>query len=688
MKNTILKRLTATALIILILFCNVTFVSASQGETKIKNIIYMIPDGGGMAPFFLSDYVKQEGGIDEKLPNATPTNAEEMYLKKYLVGAETTHSANASVTDSAASGTALSSGYKTNNGMIGVTPQLKPRANILEACQRLGKNTGIVVTYEWTNATPAAFSAHAENRTEALTIGEQVVNQGIDVVFGNTISSYNNQTWFTNAAFEERGYKVISSESQLADVKAGDKLWGKLPAAYYDYTLAATTPNLAELTTAAIKALDDDNENGFFLMVEGSAVDGGGHSSDALKMVSEWLAFDEACKVAIEYAKKRDDTLVVVLPDHDTGGLKYGNTYTSASLEPLTDEILNGINPAGTTWEGNGSHTARNGGVFMYVPDGVPYPSGIDKTKFADVLSAFQNDFRTCSINQIDNTAIANYLADILGIDMDKLTEELFVDVTEMGSYNSSTEMFTLPLSTGTIEIKRNTSVATVDGEEVDLDGQVAVYINGNFYVPKILLPLKDPSISIYADYNKKQVSINGVTEWPCDYITFLVTEPGNDLAESIAENKVVYIGQESSDTNNLYDISFNIPNRTLGDYKYYARLGKGDNIEEYAFCFKNITVLKDNAPINNIEQLDCGDTIRLALNGFGSSHDGVAIIAQYDNNGVVIDMKAESIQGGADDPSSEDYIEATVKNNVTKIKAFYWNKLNNIPFAGVYVVE
>ena len=173
-------------ILIFILLSSIT--AEAKADTQIKNIVYMIPDGGGMAPFFLADYVKKPGGLDEKFPSATPTPAENMFIKDYLIGAETTYSANSSVTDSAASGTALSSGYKTNNGMIGITPEFSPRATILEACQSLGKNTGIVITYEWTNATPAAFSAHYESRYGTTMLAEQIVNQGIDVVLCRTIT--------------------------------------------------------------------------------------------------------------------------------------------------------------------------------------------------------------------------------------------------------------------------------------------------------------------------------------------------------------------------------------------------------------------------------------------------------------------------------------------------------------------
>lgn len=484
------KRIISLLLGIIMLFSNMSLIfAAGNDEIGIKNIIFMIPDGGGMAPFYLADKVKQAGGMTHISAYATPVEKGEMVIKPYLVGAETTHSANAEITDSAASGTALSSGYKTNNAMIGVSPDKKPHANILEACQELGKNTGLVATYEWSHATPAAFSAHAEARSETLNIAEQIINQDIDVVLGNTNELYLEAEWFADEEFEKLGYDVIKTKAQLENVKAGDRIWGKLPAAYYDIKREKDTPNLAELTEAAIKALDDGNENGFFLMVEGSAVDGGGQDSDAIDMTSEFIAFDEACKVAIEFAKKRNDTLIVIMPDHDTGGIIADNKYSIEGLETSAANIMSGIQPQNIAWEGAGGHTDRNGGIFMYVPEGIEYPDGIDENRAAEVAAAFEADARTCEINRVDNTAIAPYLAGVIGVDLKLLTDALFVDVTELGEYDSETEEFVfLSYKEKEISIKKNASYANIDGSEVSLDGRIALYIDGRFYVPQVLI--------------------------------------------------------------------------------------------------------------------------------------------------------------------------------------------------------
>ena len=210
------KRVISFLLVAVMLFANIQVLANNEPiAPQIKNIIYMIPDGGGMAPFYLADYVKQEGGLTDKFPNATPVEKGEMYIKQYLVGAETTHSASDAVTDSAASGTALSSGYKTNNGYIGLTPDKVPRASILDICQDMGKSTGLVATYEWTNATPATFSAHYSDRYSSTMIGEQVVHQGIDVVLCRTITDYEGQPWFEDEYLNNRGYEVLKKGRTL-----------------------------------------------------------------------------------------------------------------------------------------------------------------------------------------------------------------------------------------------------------------------------------------------------------------------------------------------------------------------------------------------------------------------------------------------------------------------------------------
>ncbi len=532
--NKKMKKILALLLTLMMLMTSFAFsATVVQAAPQIKNIIYMIPDGGGMDAFNLADAVKQAGGVNSRFPNSTPQTVNKMYLKDYLVGAETTYSNNQAVTDSAASGTALATGKKTNNYFIGINPARKPIATILEAAQYVGKRAGLVSTYPWAHATPAAFSAHAEDRYYYRTIAQQQINQGLDVVLPMNATGA--------GAYDEaaqdiaaRGYTSVTSVSQMLNLQPGAKVWGTLGGDFTfsnrDITNAASYPNLAEMTQSAIQALDGSDE-GFFLMVEGSAVDGGGHGSNALDMVTEFIAFDEACKVAIEYAKGRTDTVVVVAPDHDTGGMNVLNQSGAVSL------IRNGQIPGTSyiTWSGNGSHTARNGGVFLYAPAGV---AGIPGTAATPGVASNFNNY------VINNTDIAPYLADLIGVDLDAVTKELFVDVSSLGTYTPVTDTYwdyddsvstTTSAHTGTftfkdynLTVERNTSKATYNGQTIDLDGQVCVYVGGRFYVPQKLL------------------DIVGIEFDPGDVETASSILVGTDLANSVQGNSGVTIGSDS----------------------------------------------------------------------------------------------------------------------------------------------
>jgi len=556
-----MKRFVSALLSAAFVFATIgTTFAASVSETPtIKNVIYMIPDGGAMAPFFLAEAVK----------------GEDMYLKEYLVGAETTYSASDAVTDSAAGGTALSSGYKTNNGYIGIDPSKRPHANILEACQDAGKKTGMVVTVEWTNATPAAFSAHDVSRYNMTTMSEQIVNQGIDVVFGNTHSAFSTSNWFKDSALEERGYKIISNPDEVDSIEKGDRVWGKL---------ADGAVDLATLTGKTIEALDCDEE-GFFLMVEGSAIDLGGHANDATYMVDEYLEFDAACEVAIEYAKERNDTAVIIAPDHDTGGL----SYDYSNIDKIVSDIKNDINTSLISWETTG-HTNRNGGVFMYLPEGISYPSGIEPTKAEQVKTEFFNaygnfsaSYPAAATNVIDNTDIAEFVASLVNVDFDAVSEKLFVDVTEEGTYDQVSEVFSF--TNQNIQVKRNESCATINGKTVSLDGEVAVYVEGRFYVPARLLTYfgeptsKEVYSEIYSlDFDDLATGTfaNDTSDFAAKYTNAKLLSSSGDWKYSVEEHenasgdKYIYL-ENDSEAGGATAIQINLPyslGENTGKYK------------------------------------------------------------------------------------------------------------------------
>ena len=463
------KKITALLVIICLCFSCVGGFAAQNEKHEIKNIIYMIPDGGGMSPFYLADAVKTAGGLDNKEidPFVTKTGKGHLRMLDYLVGAITTYCADSEVTDSAAAGTALSTGYKSNKGYIGLDKDKLPRASILEICQKLGMRTGMATTYDWSNATPASFSAHNESRSNNGILSEQTVNQDIDVILG---VGFDMSGWSDISEAEKRGYKIINDREELSAVAEGDRIWGNLERREFPFDVNNTesTVTLKEMTEAAIKALSGDN--GFFLMVEGSRIDNGGHSNNVKNMVGDFLAFDEAFGAAVDFAKGRDDTIVIACPDHDTGGMILPKDLTAA-----VDAIRNGVDrPEGITWTGTG-HTAENGGLFIYIPDWLGYPKGIDP--------ASKTPFES---NVIDNTDIIPYITDILGADRDEYTKVLFVDVTDKVTYDSYSKIFKFNDYPATA--KKNASYAFYKDSVIDLGGEVCVYANERFYVPQKLL--------------------------------------------------------------------------------------------------------------------------------------------------------------------------------------------------------
>ena len=467
-----MKKLLSMMLIIAILAISVpcTFASDSVGEGsgQIKNIIYLIPDGGGYGLYDFANMVKVAGGFDtEKFPNKTPTDTEPMSMRAQLAGSMTTASASSSVTDSAAAGTAMSSGYKTINGYIGIDKNSVPKANLVEAAESVGKSTGIISTYHWSHATPAAFTAHAQDRGDDYNIYQQIENKDLEVVLGVGYGMVSQYATIQNAI--DNGYTIVETKEDLLNVRPGDKIWGNVAEKTYPYDveLGADQPTLAEMTAGAIEALSGDPD-GFFLMVEGGKVDTGGHRDDARISTSEYLAFDAAFKVALDFAKGRTDTVVIAAPDHDTGGI-----ILPENPETAVSEVMDGINPSSVLWTSY-SHTGQNVGVWIYLPEGVSSIEGLS-TVLGDTQSTRENYI-------IDNTAIAPWCADLMGVDLAALSDELFVNVSTIGQYSALTRKFTF--NNGDKYVYCNQDEYYKDGVKISTNGRTAVYLNKAFYVP------------------------------------------------------------------------------------------------------------------------------------------------------------------------------------------------------------
>ena len=456
-------------------------------KPKYKNVIVMVPDGCSMS---IETFARLYKGSD-------------INLDALHAGSVRTYAANSIITDSAAAATAFASGHKTTTGFLGVGPRTEdllpiykpdsspyyPLPTILEGAKHIGKSTGLVVTSVIGHATPGGFAAHVPSRNMLDDITEQMVYQDIDVVFGGGGSILLPEgTEYTSASgdiwkgtrkdsenlintLQKNGYAFISSGDELKKLK-NKKAWG----VFNEMNLAPdidrdelnpSQPSLAEMTEKAIELLSK-NEKGFFLMVEGSQVDYAGHDNDPVYMVTEFLAFDDAVGVAVRYAKTDDDTLVVIFPDHDTGGLSIGNNsklghkYASTSLDALikpfknaqitvrglleliykdnnstTDEIKEAFH---TKWQlslndtqaedilkfkknslGVANYLSNNTSIIGWTTSG---HTGVDVPlwvyPYADDLPVRGN---------MDNTQLPIRLAKIMGIDLNMTEKELFVDV-------------------------------------------------------------------------------------------------------------------------------------------------------------------------------------------------------------------------------------------------------------------
>ncbi|MBS4220642.1 alkaline phosphatase [Bacillus sp. FJAT-49711] len=292
---------------LLIIFISIpTLQVQAESNAEVKNIIFMIPDG--FSTSYATNYRLYKG--------------KELAMDSMLVGMHRTYSANSPVTDSAAAATAMATGFKTNNGMISVSPDGKKLKTILEAAKVSGKGTGLVATSTITYATPAAFAAHVSSRKEEAEIAKQYLDNEVDVLLGG------GKTYFTSLLEKgkKKGYEIVTNKTELSNVKMPEKLLGLFAIEGMVPELdrhLTKEPSLEEMTKAALRILNQ-NEAGFFLMVEGSQIDWAGHDNDAAWAMKDIEAFEKAVSVAVDFAKKDKNTLVIIAGDHDNGGMSVG----------------------------------------------------------------------------------------------------------------------------------------------------------------------------------------------------------------------------------------------------------------------------------------------------------------------------------------------------------------------------
>lgn len=464
---------------------NASQIRRPHKPAKPKNIIMMVPDGCDETVQTVARWFKGEDLTVDTMKN----------------GVVKQHMANSVITGSAAASTAFASGNKTTVRFLGVGPREEdllsiyqpdemapayaPIASVLEAAKMKGMSTGLVATSRITHATPAAFASHIHDRGMDNEIMEHLVYNNIDVVFGggkrhllpgnrcrNAVSG-GKRTDCENLldVLYDRDYQWVETRDEMLALESG-RVWGLFAMSHMQPDMdrvhfAPEEPSLAEMTAKAIELLSK-NENGFFLMVEGSQVDWAGHNNDPVYMVKDFIAFDDAVKVAVDFAKDNGNTSVLAFPDHNTGGMKIGHYNTAVGYKETTVEDL--VEPLkGMTMTANGvvAMMAKDYSVANII-DNVAVHWGLEITEadaneiieYAAVVGMSYSLARILSENYtvlgwsthghngetvpvwlygmdapqgvIDNTDLAFMAADAMGANLDWITQNLYVDVANI----------------------------------------------------------------------------------------------------------------------------------------------------------------------------------------------------------------------------------------------------------------
>lgn len=273
---------------------------------KVKNVILIIGDGMGLS-HISSAWVANKGKLN--LDNFQ------------VVGLSRTYSHNRLITDSGAAGTAIATGQKTNNYVVGVDTLGNPLTTIMDYAAKAGKKTGISVVCRLNDATPAAFIAHQTDRDLAEEIVSQYPASKIDFIAGGGMKYWKNRSDKKDMVevMKQKGYDFAVNESELFSI---DKLPALAILADLELPVASIRGNLfRNMNQKAIELLNAENKNGFFLMIEGSCIDDWSHANKIDKVVEEILDLDRTIGDVLQWAEKDGETLVIVTADHETGGL-------------------------------------------------------------------------------------------------------------------------------------------------------------------------------------------------------------------------------------------------------------------------------------------------------------------------------------------------------------------------------
>ena len=563
-------------------------VAYANERGKAKNVIMLIADGMST----------------EAITLARHTKGDSLAMDEISVGSVITSWANGPITDSAPGGTVYAAGEKTNNKYIGTSVNDTPMASILEGAESVGKATGIVATSEITHATPGDFTAHTNNRKYYNQILQQQINQDMEVVLGggfnkpsgfsSEVSTDEFESYYEEQVnnIKEEGFDFITTKDQLTSYD-GDKLWGSFADAdlKYDFDRQSDNdnvqPSLAEMTNKAIEVLNKD-EDGFFLMVEGSKVDWAAHANNTVGIVSDILAFDEAVKAAIEFAKTDGNTVVVVTTDHGNSGITIGSSYYNENIESydkatyenttdllknatITEERFNEIASGKSNDEikalakkyygidlndeelaivkgeqGEGRQVGIREVIARRV--GIRYTTG-GHTGEQIYLGVYAPSDVELLEGVVDNTEVNKYMQRVLFGEeiLSSYTKEIYQDgevilnkiegtkasIDETIKYSPK---LTIERLGNVIEVDLYTNNYRINGEEKELK-TVVPYINGKYFIPQELIDIVS---NLKENTNSKDIE-EKVEENIVDIIEEVITDIKSKEVNEIQEETAVY---------------------------------------------------------------------------------------------------------------------------------------------------
>lgn len=551
------KALAAAALLPMVAMAgNLPNIGLPGGVATHKNVIVLIPDGCGTAHTTVARWFKGEDLAVDKMENT---------------GLAHTWMTNSIVPGSAATATAFACGYKTNVAHLGCMPseisvpevvtvsdedKNHPVASVLEGARLLGKATGIIATSDFRHATPAAYATHWFYRNSGMALAQQMAHNQIDVLFGGGTKYIDGNP--NGFSLTDLGYDYITSLAEFAalDTSSFGKVWGLFASSGLKKELdrqylSADEPSIADMTATAISILSKDAE-GFLLMVEGSQVDWASHGNDPVGVATDFVAWDDAVQVALDFAAADGQTLVVAYPDHDNGGMSlYADDRFGDSPSGYTDiqisKVIDPLKSAQMTADGLSvflkDSTGHNGvapiedadsiehyvedlfGITLTADEITDIMAGGDlEEQLGDAISlrayiGWTTDGHTGNdvpvwvhglddpIGTIENTEIAHMIFEAMGIDKDSLNARLFIDAatgfgsatvtidttghlyTEGGQPSIDGGTLTVAGESDTAVMELNKSTITYNGDDYQLEGLVVYEIETHrVFVPQMAI--------------------------------------------------------------------------------------------------------------------------------------------------------------------------------------------------------